>query len=189
MIIEKPEVISAKIKALQIMIESTLNIVLSGLRDAEGWLEILNKLDNNGIMTSILNIKMMIRKQVEKEEISSQFIDAIKRIGIIKDTIERNDWYSQMEELEIYFKDLNGEAITIEVSQSPIPTPDNLRQTLLNHQDKPKNVEAIREEQEAGNYIKKLLNAQSQRKNSKEEKGKKRKTLRKKSKEKSREES
>jgi Asp-tRNA(Asn)/Glu-tRNA(Gln) amidotransferase C subunit len=67
MVIEKPEVIFAKIKVLQIMIESTLNIVLSDLKDAEGWLEILNNLDNNGIMTSILNIKMMIRKQVEKE--------------------------------------------------------------------------------------------------------------------------
>jgi hypothetical protein len=75
MTIEKPEVIFAKIKILQIMIESTLNIVLSDLRDAEGWLEILNNLDNNGIMTSILNIKMMIRKHVEKEEICSQFIE------------------------------------------------------------------------------------------------------------------
>jgi hypothetical protein len=62
MIIEKSEAIFAKIKVLQIMIKSTLNIVLSDLKDAEGWLEILNGLDNNGIMTSILNTKMMIRK-------------------------------------------------------------------------------------------------------------------------------
>jgi hypothetical protein len=89
MITEKPEVIFAKIKVLQIMIESTLNIVLSDTKDAEGWLEIPNKLDNNGIMTSILNIKMMIRKNVEKEEIWSQYIDTIKIIGIIEDGIEK----------------------------------------------------------------------------------------------------
>jgi hypothetical protein len=35
-IIEKPEVIFAKIKVLQIMIESTLNIVLSDTNDEEG---------------------------------------------------------------------------------------------------------------------------------------------------------
>jgi hypothetical protein len=108
MIIEKPEDIFAKIKVLQIMIESTLNIVLSDTKDAEEWLEIVNKLDNNGIMTSILNIKTMIRKHGEKEEICSQIIGTIKRIGIIEDTIERNDWYTQMEELKEYFKDLNG---------------------------------------------------------------------------------
>jgi hypothetical protein len=45
MIIEKPEVIFAKVKVLQIMIESTLNLVLSDTRDAGGWLETLNKLD------------------------------------------------------------------------------------------------------------------------------------------------
>jgi hypothetical protein len=65
MIIEKSEVIFAKVKVLQIMIESTLNLVLSDTRDVEGWLETLGKLDNNGIMTAILNIKMMIRKHLK----------------------------------------------------------------------------------------------------------------------------
>jgi hypothetical protein len=89
MTIEKPEVIFAKIKVLQTMIESMLNIVLSDLKDAEGWLEILNGLDNNRIMTSILNIKMMMRKRVEKEKICNQFVDTIKRIGIIEDVIKK----------------------------------------------------------------------------------------------------
>jgi hypothetical protein len=81
----------------------------------------------------------------------------INRIVIIEDTIERNDWYSQMEELKIYFKDLNGEVINIEVPQSPIPTPDNLMQTLLNHQDKPKNEEVVREEQDARELHKEIM--------------------------------
>jgi hypothetical protein len=96
------------------MIESTLNLVLSDTRDAEGWLETLNKLDNNGIMTAIRNIMMMIRKHEEKEEICNQIIDTIRRIGIIEDSIERKDWYIQIEELKEYFKDLNNEIITIE---------------------------------------------------------------------------
>jgi hypothetical protein len=58
LIIDKQEMILAKVKVLQIMIESTLNQVLSNTNDAEGWLETLNKLENNGIMTVILNMKI-----------------------------------------------------------------------------------------------------------------------------------
>jgi hypothetical protein len=36
MIIVKPEAIFAKVKVLQIMIESTLNLVMSDTKDAEG---------------------------------------------------------------------------------------------------------------------------------------------------------
>jgi hypothetical protein len=67
MSISKPEMIFAKTKVLQIMIESTLSLVMSDIDDAEGWLETLKGLDYNGIMTAILNIKMMMRKNVEKE--------------------------------------------------------------------------------------------------------------------------
>jgi hypothetical protein len=54
-----------------------------------------------------------------------------------------------MEDLKTFLKDLKGEVITIEVPQNPIPTPENVMQPILNHQDKPKNVEVIREEQDA----------------------------------------
>jgi hypothetical protein len=184
MIIEKPEVIFAKIKVLQIMIESILSIVLSDTKDAEGWLEILNKLDNNGIMTSILSIKMMIRKHAEKEDIRNQFIDTIKRIGIIDDARERNDWYSQKEELKLYFKDLNGEIITMDVPQNSIPTPNNMIQTLIGHQDKPRNVEVIREEQDARELHKEIIECiksarKTQGKEKKEKKSNKEKSSRK----------
>jgi hypothetical protein len=49
MIIESPELIFAKVKVPRIMIENILNQVLNNTTDAEGWLEALNKLDNNGI--------------------------------------------------------------------------------------------------------------------------------------------
>jgi hypothetical protein len=61
MIIDKPGAIFVKVKVLQIMIESTLNIVMINTKDAEEWLETLNKIDSNGIMKAILNIKMKIR--------------------------------------------------------------------------------------------------------------------------------
>jgi hypothetical protein len=54
-----------------------------------------------------------------------------------------------MEELKGYFKNLNGEIITIEILQKLIPTPENIVQTLLGHQDNLRNVEVIREEQDA----------------------------------------
>jgi Asp-tRNA(Asn)/Glu-tRNA(Gln) amidotransferase C subunit len=91
MSITNPELIFAKTKVLQIMIECTLNVVMSNTSDAEGWLDTLKSLDYNGIMTAILDIKTMIRKDVEKEFISKQFIETVKRIGIIEDSIERND--------------------------------------------------------------------------------------------------
>jgi hypothetical protein len=37
--------------------------------------------------------------------------------------VERNDWYTQMKELKEYFKDLNGEIITIEIPQESKSTP------------------------------------------------------------------
>jgi hypothetical protein len=91
MSISKPEMIFAKTKVLQIMIESTLNLVMSNTEDAEGWLETLKGLDYNGIMTAILDIKMMMRKNEDKETITKQFTETVKRIGIIEDSIERND--------------------------------------------------------------------------------------------------
>jgi hypothetical protein len=149
MIIDKPELIFAKVKVLQIMIESTMNQVLSNTKDAEVWFETLNRLDNNGITTAILNIKMMIRLKEDKEEICKQIIDTLKRIEIIQDSKERNDWYTQIEELKEYFRDLNNEIITIEVPQNQIPTPRNILEPLLGHQDKIESVQVIREEQDA----------------------------------------
>jgi hypothetical protein len=72
----------------------------------------------------------------------------LKRIEIIQDSIERNDSYVQIEELKEYFKDLNNETITIEIPQKQIPTPENIIQPLLWHQDKSENVQVIREEQD-----------------------------------------
>jgi hypothetical protein len=97
MIIDKPEMIFAKVKIRPIMIESTLNQVLSHTKDAEGWL------GNNRIMTAILNIKMMIRLKEDKEEICNQIIDTLKRIETIEYSGERNDWYTQREELNEIF--------------------------------------------------------------------------------------
>jgi hypothetical protein len=77
MIIDKQEAIFAKVKVLQIMIESTLNLVMSNTKEAEDWLETLNKIDNKGIMTVILNIKMKIRLQENKEEICEEIIDTL----------------------------------------------------------------------------------------------------------------
>jgi hypothetical protein len=84
-------------------------------------------------------------------------MDTINRFGIIESTIEMDDWYSQMEELKTYLKDLNGEVITIEVSQCSVPTPNNLRQPLLGHQDKPENVEVIEEEEEPRELHKEII--------------------------------
>jgi hypothetical protein len=149
MTITEPELIFAKTKVLQIMIECTLNITLSDTNDAEGWLDTLKKLDNNDIMTAILDLKMMIRKGEEKEFICTQFKDTLKRIGIIEDSIERNDWNSQMNDLKEYYRELYNETITIEIPEAEIPYPTNIRQTLFSHQDKPENVIVIREEQDA----------------------------------------
>jgi hypothetical protein len=104
MIISKSELIFAKTKVLQIMIECMLNITLSDTTEAEDWLDIVKKLDYNGIMTVILDLKMMIRKGAEKEFIGKQFNDTLRRIGIIEDSIERNDWYSQMQDLKDYYR-------------------------------------------------------------------------------------
>jgi hypothetical protein len=81
MTITLPELIFAKTKVLQIMIESTLNITMSDTTYAEEWLDILKKLDYNGMMTAILDLKMMIRKGEEKEHFCKQFKDTLKRIG------------------------------------------------------------------------------------------------------------
>jgi hypothetical protein len=55
----------------------------------------------------------------------------------------------QIEEPKEYFRDLNNETITIEILQKQIPTPENIIQPLLGHQDNPKNVQVISEEQDA----------------------------------------
>jgi hypothetical protein len=89
MIIVKLEAIFEKVKILQIMIESTLDLVMSDTKDAEGWLETLNKLDNKGIMTPILSIKMKIRLHEYKEEICEQINDTLKIIKIIQDSKEK----------------------------------------------------------------------------------------------------
>jgi hypothetical protein len=156
MVISKSELIFAKTKVLQIMIESTLNITLSDTREAEKWLDDLKKLDYNGIMTAILDLKMMIRKEVEKDYICKQFKDTLKRIGIIEDSMERNDWYSQMNNLKEYYRELYNETVTIEIPEAEIPYPTNIRQTLFSHQDNPENVIVIREEQDAKNLHEKV---------------------------------
>jgi hypothetical protein len=51
--------------------------------------------------------------------------------------------------LKGYFKDINNEIITIEITQSIIQTPMNIIQPLLGYHDKRKNVQVIREEQDA----------------------------------------
>jgi hypothetical protein len=99
-------------------------------------------------MTTILKIKMIIRLKEDKEEICKEIGDTLKRIGIIQDSIERNDWYAQIEELKEYFRDLSNGTITIEIPEVQLPIPENIMQPLLNHQDKPENVEVIREEQD-----------------------------------------
>jgi hypothetical protein len=149
MIISKPELIFAKTKVLQITIECTLNITLSDPTESEEWLDILKKLDYDGIMTAIVDLTMMIRKEVGKEVIGKQFNDTLRRIGIIEDSIERNDWYSQMKDLKEYCRELYNETITIEIPEIEFPYPLNIKQTLFNHQDKPENVIVIREEQNA----------------------------------------
>jgi hypothetical protein len=55
--IDKPETQFAKTKVLQIIIERTLSLVLSNTKEAKRWLIILKSLDNNGIMTAILDMK------------------------------------------------------------------------------------------------------------------------------------
>jgi hypothetical protein len=54
----------------------------------------------------------------------------------------------QIEEPKEYFKDLNNETITLEIPQKQIPTPRNIIQPLLWHQEKPENGQVIREEQD-----------------------------------------
>jgi hypothetical protein len=79
----KPEMIFPKVKVLQIMIESTLNITMSNLEYAKGWLETLKSIDFNGIMTAILDLKMKMRKEVDENEITTQNNEKLKRIEII----------------------------------------------------------------------------------------------------------
>jgi hypothetical protein len=93
---DKPEMIFPKVKVLQIMIESTLSITMSNLQYAEEWLETLKKLDFNGILTRILDIKMMMRHEAEESEIAEKYNDTIKGIEIIDDALQRKDWYEQM---------------------------------------------------------------------------------------------
>jgi hypothetical protein len=112
-------------------------------------METLNKLDYNGILTRILDIKMAIRREEREEEITTKYEETMKGIEIIEDAIQRRDWYEQMEELKRFYTDISGKMITIETPEIRIPEPENIRQTLFSHEDKPENVEVIREEQDA----------------------------------------
>jgi uncharacterized protein with PIN domain len=122
---------------------------MSKTKEAEGWLETLSKMDNNGIMAAILNIEMKIMLHESKKVECEEIIDTLKRIGVIKDSIERNDRYTQMEESKEYVRLLNNEIITIEAPQAQIPAPENIIQPLLEHYDKSMNVEIVKEEQDA----------------------------------------
>jgi hypothetical protein len=66
---DKAEMHFAKIKVLQIMIESTLSLVISSTMDTEGWLINLKSINNNEIMIAILALKMRIRFREDKEAI------------------------------------------------------------------------------------------------------------------------
>jgi hypothetical protein len=156
MTISKPEMIYPKIRVLQIMIESTLSITMSELTYAEEWLETLKRIDYNGIMTAILDIKMMMRKAEEEEIICTRYTGALKRIEIIDDAIQRKDWLEQMRDLKTFYFELYEKIITIEIPEIEIPTPMNIRQTMFSHEDKPENVEVIREEQDASKLHQKL---------------------------------
>jgi hypothetical protein len=149
MINSAPEMIFPKIKVLQIMIESTLSLTLSDLQYAEEWLETLTKLDYNGVLTRILKIKLAMRKGEEEEVIAKEYMDTLKGIEIIEDAIQRKDWLNQMEDLKKFYEEISGKTITIELPEVEIPNPENIRQTLFSHEDKPENVEVIRDEQDA----------------------------------------
>jgi hypothetical protein len=57
--IDKSQTQFAKIRVLQIMIQSSLNIVLSVTKDTEEWLLILKSINYNGLMTTtIWDIKL-----------------------------------------------------------------------------------------------------------------------------------
>jgi hypothetical protein len=145
----KPEMIYPKVEVLQIMIESTLSLTMSNLQYAEEWLETLKKLDYNGIMTRILDIKMMMRQKAEKIEIAAKYGETLKGIELVEDAIQRKDWYDQMEELKRFYTDISGKTITIEIPEVEVPNPSNIRQTLFSHEDRPENVVVIKEEQDA----------------------------------------
>jgi outer membrane biosynthesis protein TonB len=51
--------------------------------------------------------------------------------------------------LKIFYNDIIGRTITIELPIVEMPNPTNIRQTLFSHEDKPENVIVIREEQDA----------------------------------------
>jgi hypothetical protein len=145
----KPEMIYPKVKVLQIMIESTLSIVMSDLHYAEEWLKTLKKLDYNGIMTRILEIKMMMRQDAEENEIAMKYCETMKGIELVEDALQRKDWYEQMEDLKRFYSEISGRTITIEIPEIETPNPKNIRQTLFSHEYKPENVIVIREEQDA----------------------------------------
>jgi hypothetical protein len=128
-------------------------------------------------------LKMMIRKGKEKEFLCRQFNDTLRRIAIIEDSIERNDWYTQMEDLKIYYKDLYNETITIEIPEVEIPYPKNIKQALFSHQNKPENVIVIRDEQDARSLHQEILErrtAETRSEQKSKEKNKKKKKVAKK---------
>jgi hypothetical protein len=100
-------------------------------------------------MTAILDLKMTMRKAVDEDIISAQYVETFKRIEFIDDALQRKDWFEQMRELKTFYFELYEKIITIEIPEIEIPTPTNIKQTLFSHEDKPENVTIIREEQNA----------------------------------------
>jgi hypothetical protein len=70
-------------------LECFLDIVLGDTKDGEGWLEVLMRIDYNGITTKILLIKLRIKKRQVKETIERRIKETMKRIEIIEDAIEK----------------------------------------------------------------------------------------------------
>jgi predicted Zn-ribbon and HTH transcriptional regulator len=99
-------------------------------------------------MTTILDLKKRIRLLDEKEEICKDINKLVKRINIIEDSMERKDWYEQLEEVKEYYKQLNGEELVTTMSEINMSKPENIITPLLGDGDRPKDVEVIREIQE-----------------------------------------
>jgi hypothetical protein len=90
-----------------------------------------------------------MRKEEEEEVIAREYMDTLKGIEIIEDAVQRKDWINQMDDLRKFYEEISGRTITIELPEVEVPNPENIKQTLFSHEDKPENVEVIREEQDA----------------------------------------
>jgi hypothetical protein len=67
----------------------------------------------------------------------------------VADSLQRKDWYEQMKELKTFYFEISEKIITIQIPEVELSTPENIKQTLFSHEDSPKNVIVIREEQDA----------------------------------------